>query len=371
MIDRTITPFIAATSGIVMISVVTAFFTGGITPIYLLLWLVSVVLHQAVLGMQLIKHKELARNRARWLKAMLLRDVASTPEFEHYVGSITGISSDFITRELGMEQNIDIVRNLPPDVSTAEEELVKLEERSSVVLTAAVFIPVVFSLAHMFRYVEAPVVIIEIVTALTVIQSLALFYNKAIRLEGWREALMEFGKMREELISGGRQALTRIPNYFKNIQNLELGNDIDVADVKPSRSAIASVALIIGQLPNGERPKVIDRFIRSTESMPTKEELMEVRWKALNGRALLITTIGVAITGLFAGIASYSFPRIFEQIQVIRPTPYLSIFLFILVVPSSLIITQSWLDRGRQYRWSVIWSTVYWMVYLSVQIFVY
>jgi len=371
MISQEITPFIRATAVIVLVSTIYSLVFKTFSSVYLLAWIVVIIIHQIVLELQLVKSAELRQDRNNWLRGILLAKIGHSPGIEHYISHITETEADFRARELGKATEKSRRYYLPPDVATAESEIIKLEERSSIVLTAAVFIPVVFSLAHLFRSVPPELIVVEIVIALTLTQTLALYYSKAIRLKGWTEALEQYKMIIEELISDGRKALFSIPQFYQNITEIEIAQEPTTNNKLPAYTAIGTTALVISKLSSDERPRVIKEFIQGTQSLPVKEELMEVRWRALSGRALLITTIGVAITAMFAGIASFSFPIIFEQVQTISPSQNLSVFLFLLVLPSSLIITQAWLNQRLLLRWGVIWTVTYWITFTSIQLFVY
>jgi len=336
---------------------------------YVALWAASFLVYQYVLNLQDMKKVTLNEKRNEWMRELLLQQIDRNPENIAYINKLTKNRSDFSNAELAYQSPNTTEYILPPDVQIAEEEMVKLEERSSIILTAVIFIPIIFALAHLFRDVHPGNVVIELLAAMTIIRSLTLYYEKAIKLTGWTEALQRLQNVKKNLIAEGKKALLNIRDLYTNFNDIELGREILVAQENPAKEAVGTAALIIASSPIHVRQNIFNQFVKGTDSLPFKEKLMEVRWKALKGRAILITTVGVAMTGVLAGLASFSFTELFSAVPSIQPTRMLGIYLLILSQASSILLTRPWISA--QLPWQIFWGTVFALSYYAVLLFIF
>ncbi len=256
-----------------------------------------------------------------------------------------------------------------PDIKYAEEELIKSDERASFLIGITIFIPVIFAMAHIFRYVSIFVLILEGQIAIIIAQIVTTNLQGAYIADGWKINYHKLIKEYENIISNGKAVFSKFSNCFYNAYLAELGQKSKIQDNLPSNTLTAILLLTISQLPPNIRGVVLDKYLERLAPLPEKEDLIKVRWEAYRGRLFIITTIGMALMAMMSAISRFDFSNGFIPIET---TPFLPIATLIVTLIINSVVTLSWLSHKQLIRWNIIWITIFGiMYYLSLSFFIF
>ena len=328
-----------------------------------------------MLNYQAIENQKLDDMRRRWIKQIIIQGQEGFigAKLENYICEITNTKDDldFRKAEIIKEEKQSNAIKFPPDLEIAEEGLIKLEDRSSIILAASIFIPLIFALAHLFRYVTSSTLFWELQSLFLLISGLTSFYIKSLDYKGWEKSLTKLKEFQDHIIIQGSRSEYLFPELFREVTKRELNQVSKLVNYPSASHAISSVISTSVRLPQTLRKIVLNSFLQLTKDIPVKERTMEVRWKALKARILLTSSIGAASSGLLAGIATFSIPYIVEGLTSLKPTDYLAFALFILTLTSTIKITSPWLAKKERPRWVLLFSGIYWSMFLLTQTLIY
>lgn len=342
--------------------------------VVILVYLLSIIVYSYVYSYQESKSAKLQRQRNVWIRAIVERTLAKqqirSQFIQRYLLELTNTTdADAVRRELGLQTNPERVPALPPDLVLAEQEIVQAEDRSTVLIATSIFFPIIFAIAHLFRSVYFFTLVLEALVMLLIVESIVLYYQQTVKITGWSDSLTFLESIEDNIISVGTQSLVKLTGLLEYPHSSELGKPSKILALDPARVAVATCAMVTSKLPRQYRRDVLHAFVQLTHELPQKEELLAVKFQALKSRVMLVTTIGIATAGLFAGIAKFSVPAIDAGIMGIQSTQYLPLILFGLAISTSYIIASQWTATLRV--WVVIWTVEYWVLYLTINLFIF
>lgn len=319
-----------------------------------------------------IKSLELNNNRNLWLKQTILKSIKSEHKIFHNTSAKhnwqlaletdTLNIKDFALHELGIEKPREEEITLIPDMEAAENEMIKAEERASLLIGATVILPILFALAHIFRYVSVPIFILELQATFIVGQLITISQSRSYNIAGWTELINTIKLEMVELPKKGRRLLNGLSDLFNNPFANELGIELENKNKNHAVVSGASALKMVSILSPEHRAPMLDNYLNGIEKLPEKERILNIRWKAYRGRLLLVSSTGVALAALLASLAQFTFPMLWSEIYPIQSTPYLSIGLGVLTISLNWIVTRIWLIPIQQVRWIVIWMMIYYVV---------
>lgn len=313
------------------------------------------------LGKADTKEKELIATRRLWIKTKILElqnYENSSSEYELDVS--LGIKNQEILsrKELGLETNIKRWDSNSPDIVAAEEELIKLEERASFLVAGVVFLPVLFGMMHLFRYVNPVNFCLEIIIFITLGQLLTLSQTKAYNIDGWGKMRDMVKNLRTDIIVGGRKILNYIP--ITRVQNInELGMNLEFSNHSNAENTVAIALRSIIYLPPELRKSTLQKFIQDIEELPTKERVIKGKWKAYKSRIIMITSVSMALSALFSALARIDYSDLSDGLIPLMSTPYLTPGMFFLTMVLAILISGSWMKKEELIRWGIIWTFIF------------
>ncbi len=318
------------------------------------------------------KDIELNTNRNLWLKQTILKSIGSDQNITHNtsaeydwqlaIETDTLNTKDFAYQELGIEKSKEDDITLIPDIEAAENEMIKAEERASLLIGATVILPILFALAHIFRYVSTSVFILELQATFIVGQLITISQSRSYNIAGWTEVMNTIKQEMVELPRKGRRLLNGLYDLFGNPFANELGLELEPKKTNHAIASGASALKMVSTLSPHHRTPMLNNYLNGIEKLPEKERILNIRWQAYRGRLLLVSSTGVALAALLASLAQFTFPILWSEIYPIQSTPYLYIGLGILTISLNWIVTRIWLKPIQQIRWVVIWIMEYYLV---------
>ncbi len=320
------------------------------------------------------KDVDLNNNRNQWLKQTLLKSIRPDQQIFHRVSAEydwqlaietnTLNTKDFAYQELGIEKSQEEEITLIPDIEAAENEMIKAEERASLLIGATVILPILFALAHIFRYVSTPVFILELQATFIVGQLITISQSRSYNIEGWTELINTIKQGMTELPRKGRRLLNSLSDLFRNPFANELGQELELSKTNHAVASGASALKMVSNLSPHHRVPMLSNYLNGIEKLPEKERILNIRWQAYRGRLLMVSSIGVALAALLASLAQFTFPVLWSEIYPIQSTQYLYIGLGVLTISLNWIVTRIWLIPIQQIRWIVIWVMEYYLVFV-------
>lgn len=318
------------------------------------------------------KNAELSNKRNLWLKQTIMKTTKSdqkithdtSPKYDWQLSMETDTLNirDFAYQELGIEKSKEEEITLIPDIEAAENEMIKAEERASLLIGATVILPILFALAHIFRYVSVPIFILELQATFIAGQLITISQSRSYNVEGWTELINTIKSEMIELPKKGRKLINGLSDLFDNPFANEIGMELEVNTKNHAIISGASALKMVSTLSPHHRTLMLNNYLNGIEKLPEKERILNIRWQAYRGRLLLVSSTGVALAALLASLAQFTFPMLWEEIYPIQSTPYLYIGLGILTISLNWIVTRIWLQPIQQIRWIVIWLMEYYLV---------
>jgi len=303
------------------------------------------------------------QDRIRWMLAVLKPMDDTLPYNPELIGQLSGKTYNHedkqVKAELGISTYKLVDERVLPDLSKAEIEMTKLEERASIILGTIVFIPILFALLHIFRYVPLSIFIIEILIAIILGMTVFLTQEANYHLEGWTETYEFFDDHLDLLITNPRLALSIHPISSQYYRNQELGIQPRSMKSIPASSFIQAVMNLVIGLDAHTREIYLKSILTSIKELPTKERLLKERWNAYTTRVLLISISSTALGGLFASLAIFSIPQLQTPGLPLQSTPFLPWGEYILLMSLNLIVLTKWYEPKRVIRYFIILSGVY------------
>ena len=318
------------------------------------------------------KNLELSNKRNIWLKQTIKKSTRSnqkitrsnSPKYEWQLSQDTGTLNirDFAYLELGIEKSKEEEITLIPDIEVAENEMIKAEERASLLIGATVILPILFALAHIFRYVSIPIFILELQATFIAGRLITISQSRSYNIEGWTELINTIKLEMTELPKKGRKLINGLSNLFDNPFANEIGLELEVNKKNHAIVSGASALKMVSTLSPNHRTLMLNNYLNGIQKLPEKERILTIRWQAYRGRLLLVSSTGVALAALLASLAQFTFPMLWEETYPIQSTPYLYIGLGVLTISLNWIVTRIWLKPMQQIRWIVIWIMEYFIV---------
>lgn len=317
---------------------------------------------------QLVKEEDkksiLISRRSNWLKQLILRATGKDSRNGWFLDKILDIRDGKAIglAELGfsIKDNKEIA--MSPDMEEAESEVVKMEERASYLIGSVIFLPVLFAMIHIFRSVELPIFLFEMQITFLLAQFVSLSNNNAYQVTGWGEMLDLITNIQNEISVDGRKAIGSQEFLLNKFVN-ELGMENIVSSEQHATHVAGMGLTTISRLPPGLREESINTFTREINSLPKSEQLLKIRWKAYKTRLLLISSVGVAISGLLSSLSRFNFEEFSDYLLPIKSTIYLPVGLGILTIGISLLVTKAWMPPRILLRLLIIWTFVYFLIY--------
>ncbi len=314
------------------------------------------------------KRLELDRKRSSWLLGLLQRGILSkvmvSPSNIWYLATVTNRIdlTSFRASELGIEKvQIPDVETFPPDLELAERELTKVEERSSILLSIVVFIPIMFALLNMFRRTEIYLALLEGQVALIFGASLLYYFRQMTNLSGWEKTVSRLNLLKDDIIVLGKRNLINKTDIFEKPRSLEIGMELNKLEGSPALETLATIINIATSLPRELRERFIDRTLEDLKDLPKEEKLVDIRWKAFRARVIFMITTAVAIVGLISGISSFIVPKLVFASLPIGSTPYIEFIIFTLSITLSGLLARLWFQWKEVINWVIVWSLEFWI----------
>ncbi|MCY3410260.1 MAG: hypothetical protein INQ03_01365 [Candidatus Heimdallarchaeota archaeon] len=298
--------------------------------------------------------------RKVWIKQVALRLSQNQSTLENYANQILDLDlKDSLSRnELGLTQDIVGRDYVPPDIQLAEEEMVKLEERASFLIAGTIFLPVFFAIIHIFRYVPVSVLLLELAIFLLLSLLLLQTQNPVYDLDGWEEIYSKLEDEKVTIIAGGRTSLHLFPMFFASTYQ-ELGNDSHLLKQSPSALSLFLTLQVMNSLPTQHRSDLLTTYLHELRELPKYEKLHVIRWKAYQTRILLISTVGMALSGMLASIGNFNINNYSEGLIPIRSTPHIWLPLYCLGICITTLYLQRWMAFKKMIPWIFIWTIIY------------
>lgn len=317
---------------------------------------------------QLVKEEDkksiLISRRSNWLKQIILRVTGKDSRNGWFLDKILDIRDGKAIglAELGFSIKDNKEITMSPDMEEAESEVVKMEERASYLIGSVIFLPVLFAMIHIFRSVELPIFLFEMQITFLLAQFVSLSNNNAYQVTGWGEMLDLITNIQNEISVDGRKAIGSQEFLLNKFVN-ELGMENIVSSEQHATHVAGMGLTTISRLPPGLRGESINTFTREINSLPKSEQLLKIRWKAYKTRLLLISSVGVAISGLLSSLSRFNFEEFSDYLLPIKSTIYLPVGLGILTIGISLLVTKAWMPPRILLRLLIIWTFVYFLIY--------
>lgn len=317
---------------------------------------------------QLVKEEDkksiLISRRSNWLKQIILRVTGKDSRNGWFLDKILDIRDGKAIglAELGFSIKDNKEITMSPDMEEAESEVVKMEERASYLIGSVIFLPVLFAMIHIFRSVELPIFLFEMQITFLLAQFVSLSNNNAYQVTGWGEMLDLITNIQNEISVDGRKAIGSQEFLLNKFVN-ELGMENIVSSEQHATHVAGMGLTTISRLPPGLREESINTFTREINSLPKSEQLLKIRWKAYKTRLLLISSVGVAISGLLSSLSRFNFEEFSDYLLPIKSTIYLPVGLGILTIGISLLVTKAWMPPRILLRLLIIWTFVYFLIY--------
>lgn len=331
---------------------------------YLFADLIVIFLYYKQLVKEEDKKSSLISRRSNWLKQIILRVTGKDSRNGWFLDKILDIRDGKAIglAELGfsIKDNKEIA--MSPDMEEAESEVVKMEERASYLIGSVIFLPVLFAMIHIFRSVELPIFLFEMQITFLLAQFVSLSNNNAYQVTGWGEMLDLITNIQNEISVDGRKAIGSQEFLLNKFVN-ELGMENIVSSEQHATHVAGMGLTTISRLPPGLREESINTFTREINSLPKSEQLLKIRWKAYKTRLLLISSVGVAISGLLSSLSRFNFEEFSDYLLPIKSTIYLPVGLGILTIGISLLVTKAWMPPRILLRLLIIWTFVYFLIY--------
>lgn len=331
---------------------------------YLFADLIVIFLYYKQLVKEEDKKSSLISRRSNWLKQLILRVTGKDSRNGWFLDKILDIRDGKAIglAELGFSIKDNKEITMSPDMEEAESEVVKMEERASYLIGSVIFLPVLFAMIHIFRSVELPIFLFEMQITFLLAQFVSLSNNNAYQVTGWGEMLDLITNIQNEISVDGRKAIGSQEFLLNKFVN-ELGMENIVSSEQHATHVAGMGLTTISRLPPGLREESINTFTREINSLPKSEQLLKIRWKAYKTRLLLISSVGVAISGLLSSLSRFNFEEFSDYLLPIKSTIYLPVGLGILTIGISLLITKAWMPPRILLRLLIIWTFVYFLIY--------
>lgn len=331
---------------------------------YLFADLIVIFLYYKQLVKEEDKKSSLISRRSNWLKQLILRATGKDSRNGWFLDKILDIRDGKAIglAELGFSIKDNKEITMSPDMEEAESEVVKMEERASYLIGSVIFLPVLFAMIHIFRSVELPIFLFEMQITFLLAQFVSLSNNNAYQVTGWGEMLDLITNIQNEISVDGRKAIGSQEFLLNKFVN-ELGMENIVSSEQHATHVAGMGLTTISRLPPGLREESINTFTREINSLPKSEQLLKIRWKAYKTRLLLISSVGVAISGLLSSLSRFNFEEFSDYLLPIKSTIYLPVGLGILTIGISLLVTKAWMPPRILLRLLIIWTFVYFLIY--------
>lgn len=331
---------------------------------YLFADLIVIFLYYKQLVKEEDKKSSLISRRSNWLKQLILRVTGKDSRNGWFLDKILDIRDGKAIglAELGFSIKDNKEITMSPDMEEAESEVVKMEERASYLIGSVIFLPVLFAMIHIFRSVELPIFLFEMQITFLLAQFVSLSNNNAYQVTGWGEMLDLITNIQNEISVDGRKAIGSQEFLLNKFVN-ELGMENIVSSEQHATHVAGMGLTTISRLPPGLREESINTFTREINSLPKSEQLLKIRWKAYKTRLLLISSVGVAISGLLSSLSRFNFEEFSDYLLPIKSTIYLPVGLGILTIGISLLVTKAWMPPRILLRLMIIWTFVYFLIY--------
>lgn len=331
---------------------------------YLFADLIVIFLYYKQLVKEEDKKSSLISRRSNWLKQLILRATGKDSRNGWFLDKILDIRDGKAIglAELGFSIKDNKEITMSPDMEEAESEVVKMEERASYLIGSVIFLPVLFAMIHIFRSVELPIFLFEMQITFLLAQFVSLSNNNAYQVTGWGEMLDLITNIQNEISVDGRKAIGSQEFLLNKFVN-ELGMENIVSSEQHATHVAGMGLTTISRLPPGLREESINTFTREINSLPKSEQLLKIRWKAYKTRLLLISSVGVAISGLLSSLSRFNFEEFSDYLLPIKSTIYLPVGLGILTIGISLLVTKAWMPPRILLRLMIIWTFVYFLIY--------